>query len=491
MPEVSCITTTYKRPKELKRAIESVQKQTFEDWEHIIVYDGPADEETKAVVAEYKDDSRVKLIELEENHGNHTKPKNAGILASSGKYICYLDDDNEYLPSFMQTLKMEMELSQVDVVYGLERIFHEEGCVCQDCKSGNHEKNVTRGHEAISFPFNAQILLRRSFIDTNAVLHTREVVFKVGGWDETLPRFADWNLFVRMAKAGVSFKQIPIFITKYYLTKGNSAEKHPVRSWIDPETGLTMFDSTWFNPAGCYIYLPYLGDDREDEKNPKVAIFTITHDRLDYTKRTWETMKSSTKHPFDWFVFDNGSKDGTDDWISRLGAKWTRVEPSNKGLTVASNACVDEIKKGDYQIIGKVDNDCLFLSQGWLEAMVDLWKRNHLFYMAPYPEGLVEHPGGPWRVGYGAIEGQYVELTDHISGICAFIDAHAYDAFRWTDKFLHGQQDGEASRAFISMGYSCVILPTYRIQHIDTTAGQQEKYPEYFERRKKEKTTQV
>lgn len=478
---ISCITTTYKRPKLLKRAIESVLKQTYEDWELIVVHDGPADEETTKLMRAYEDaDDRIKMIELFENHGNHTKPKNHGILESGGEYICYLDDDNEYLPTFMETLKLELELSQVDAVYGLERIFTDE--------------KDTRGQEAISFPFNPQWLIFRSYIDTNAVLHKREAVFQVGGWDETLPRFADWNLFVRMAKAGLKFKQVPIFLTKYYLVKGNSAEKYPVDTWKDPNTGIQMFAPTFFDPAGCYIWGPWLGGE---EPKPRVAIFTITYDRLDYTKKMHESMKSSTQYPFDWYVIDNGSKDGTQEWLSKVEKENPRMgvwfNDKNEGLTKASNDAIDAIMqdKPSYQIIGKVDNDCLFLTKGWLEAIVDMWKRNRMLYMAPYPEGLVDHPGGSWRQGYATLGGEYIEIVDHLSGICAFIDAKAYDNFRWTDKFLHGQQDGEASAAFNKLGYMPFIMPRHRIQHMDTVRGQEKRYPEYFERRKKEKTTQV
>lgn len=499
---ISCITTTYNRPKELERAIKSIDSQTFEDWEHIIVHDGPASKETKEVISKYED-KRRKFIELDKNHGNHTKPKNEGIKASKGEYICYLDDDNEYLPNFMDTLKLELELSGVDVVYGLERIFKDE--------------KDERGSEAISFPFNAQLLLSRSYIDTNAVLHRRDAVYQVGGWDETLPRFADWNLFVRMAKAGITFKQVPIYLTKYYISEDNSAKKHPVDSWQDPQTGLQMFDPTWFNTAGCHIYKPYLGDDVEKEKSPRVAIFMIGYNRREYTKATLESLEESTEYPYDLFFWDNGSKDeGNEDNAFMVEGmkhvKWLHKSEDNKGLTIASNGCVEAIlqeKEGkglvkdgkeytvdhkdgkSYDIIGKVDNDCLFLTQGWLEDMVDMWKRNHQLYMAPYPEGLVEHPGGAWRMGYATIGGEYVELTDHLSGLCAFIDAKAYKNFRWKDKFLHGQQDGEASASFIKQGFSPIILPRHRVQHMDTTAGQQKKYPEYFERRKSEKQTQV
>ncbi|MEK0326113.1 MAG: glycosyltransferase [Nitrosopumilus sp.] len=289
---ISVITSTYKRPRKLKHAIESVQNQTFEDWEHIIVHDGPASFETKAVIAEYKNDKRVKFIELDKNHGSHTKPKNVGLLASKGDLICYLDDDNEFLPNFMEALKLELELSGVDIVYGLERIFK--------------NRNDKRGSQAISLPFDGQSLLIRSYIDTGAVLHRRDAVFQVGGWDETLPRFADWNLFVRMAKAGLKFKQVPIYLTKYYISHDNSAKKHPVKSWIDPETKLTFFAPTWFNPAGCKIWGPWLG---QEEPSAKVAIFSLVYDRHEYAEKTFDSLASSTKYPYEHVMVAQSEED--------------------------------------------------------------------------------------------------------------------------------------------------------------------------------------
>lgn len=493
MARISCITSTYNRPKELERAIKSVNNQNIEDWEHIIVHDGPASDETKAVIDKYADPRR-KFIELPENHGHHTKPKNVGIMASTGQYICYLDDDNEYFPSFMQILSTTLDMDMIDVVYGLERIFKDE--------------NDERGSEAISAPFDPQFLLYRSYIDTNVAMHTRKAIFSVGGWDETVPRFADWNLFVRMAKAGLWFKQVPTVITKYYSSKDSSAARYPVKSWMDHEMGLMIFDPTYFNTASCFIYLDYLQeakspDDQEmvkqyqqKEKNPKVAIFTLTKDRLEYTMKMQQSMKEGSQYPFDWYVFDNGSTDNTPDWLTNRQqngeCKIVELSKENRGITYASNACVDAILLShEYQIVGKVDNDCLFLTKGWLETMVDLWRRNHKLYMAPYPEGLVDHPGGSWRVGHSTIGEEFVEVAAHLPGLCAFIDSSAFYNFRWRDDFYHGQQDVEATTNFKSRAFMPCVIPRHRIQHMDTTVGQKLKFPEYFEKRKQEKTTKV
>lgn len=471
---ISVIISTYQRREKLKRAVESVLAQTYADFEVLVVHDGPAP------LDYYNDcpkDERVHYLATETRHGKDTKGKNFGIKESSGEYIAYLDDDNEWYPEFLSSQLDTIQKTGVDVVYCDMLVF-------------NDEKPNAAPSPAISLPYDQQVLMRKNFIDTSMVMHKRQAVLDVGGWDETLPRFVDWNLWVRMTKWGHTFYQNKTILTKYYISNSNSATKHPVRMWKDPVLGL-MFEPT-FDTSGCLIWLPYLGPN-EAESNPKVAVYTLSYDRVEYTKRMWESLQKSTKYPFDWFVWDNGSKDES---VSYLEAqkrliptfKHLHVSPDNKGITIASNGLIDEIMKGDYQLVIKVDNDCEFMTKWWLESFVDLWKRNHKLYMSPYPEGLQHNPGGAPRIGHAFIGAYFIEVALHIGGLIAAVDARAYKDFRWTDHFLHGNQDAEASAAFRELDYMPMYLPMHRVCHMDTTIGQQKNYPEYFERRKKEKT---
>jgi len=104
---------------------------------------------------------------------------------------------------------------------------------------------------------------------------------------------------------------------------------------------------------------------------------------------------------------------------------------------------------------------------------------------------LVDNPGGAPRVGYSYIGPYFVEVAYHVSGLCAAIWAKAYEKFRWQDRFIHGNQDREASIAFMKQGFMPIYLPLHRVMHMDTTAGQQKKYPEYFKKRIIEKRTQA
>lgn len=481
MPKVSVIMSTYNRADTfLVKAIQSVLSQTEKDFELLVVDDCSTDATEKVVQSFGVDDKRVKYHKLMTNSGSDTKPKNIGLQNATGQYVAYLDDDCEFYPFHLEMLLQKIEKEQCDFVYCDAVIRTEEGEFMQ----------------AIAMDFDAQFLLNRNYIDTNCVLHKTSLAFAVGGFDETLPRFIDWNMWVRMAKWGATMIHVPVVATVYNSHKKSKSATVAAKSWRDPMTGMVMFEPT-FDPAGCYIKLDYLDGEKEKqsvlndhEKNPRVAIFTITYDRLEYTKEMIGTLMSSTNYPFAWFVYDNGSTDGTPDFIKNSDATWWEFSPDNKGITIASNKCLDAIMESGYtfDIVIKVDNDAVFMTKGWLETIVDLWRRNHMLYMSPYPEGLVHNPGGAPRVGSANIGEYFVEVTDHIGGFVAAIDARAYQDFRFTDQFLHGNQDVEASKAFRKKRYMPCYIPQHRVLHNDTTTGQYTKYPEYFERRKKEKT---
>src|SRR5215510_618603 len=97
MPPVSVIMPTFNRADTIKRAIRSVQAQTFTDWELIVVDDGSTDN-TVALIEGC--DPRLKLIR-QENQGT-AGARNAGLHASAGSYIAFLDSDDEWLPHHLE-----------------------------------------------------------------------------------------------------------------------------------------------------------------------------------------------------------------------------------------------------------------------------------------------------------------------------------------------------------------------------------------------------
>lgn len=464
-PKISVVLSTFNREERLKRAIDSILGQSFKDFELIIVDDASPDG-TEDVVKSY-DDKRIVYIKRDKNFGTHTRPKNEGTKAAKADLIAYFDDDNIMLKEHLAVLyKYQMD-TDVDVVYG-QSVIVDESLRNPPSVSVASDINASDGIN----------ILERNFIDTNQVLVKKKAIERIGGWDESLPRFADWNLFVRLKKVNASFFFIPIIITEYHVHEGMNQAR---------------YQDFMFDTQACKVW-----PDKTiygERKPPKVAIFTLTKDRIDYTKTSFRSLHEKTKYPFDHYVVDNGSKDGTVEWLQEYQSKHKGVTVINNlenvGISKGSNQALDAM--GDeYDIIIKVDNDCEMLSSKWLESFVDIYEMNPRLILSPAVEGLVDNPGGvPRQGGYGILNQKYlIGVTPHIGGIFCVAPATAYDNFRWpNDDFLHSNQDAQFSLYARESGYTLGYLENTRCVHIDTTAGQKEKYKGYFKLREKEKQT--
>jgi len=116
-PDVSIILPTYNRKNYLERAIESVIKQTYKNWELIIVDDGSTDDSIKLIDKYILGYQNVRYM----RHSNRKTPltTNAGIQASVGNFITFLGSDDEYKPEHL-SLRIEFMNNnpETDLIHG-------------------------------------------------------------------------------------------------------------------------------------------------------------------------------------------------------------------------------------------------------------------------------------------------------------------------------------------------------------------------------------
>ena len=121
--KVSVIVPTHSRPHFLGRTIESLLAQTYPDVEIVVVDDNAPDSsfraDTEALMKNYEANENIVYVRNEKSIGGGPS-RNAGIAASSGDYITFLDDDDVYLPEKIDTqlsfmLKNDLDLSFTDV----------------------------------------------------------------------------------------------------------------------------------------------------------------------------------------------------------------------------------------------------------------------------------------------------------------------------------------------------------------------------------------
>lgn len=96
-PKISVVIPLYNKEKAIKKTIESVLKQTFTDFELVIVNDGSKDKSVD-IVREI-DDSRIRLIN--KPNGGVSSARNKGIVEAKSDYIAFLDADDHWLPNHL------------------------------------------------------------------------------------------------------------------------------------------------------------------------------------------------------------------------------------------------------------------------------------------------------------------------------------------------------------------------------------------------------
>ncbi len=117
----SVVITTYNRAALLKRAVESLIGQTENDWEAIIIDDGSTDD-TYDQIRSYLESYPQIRYKKQSNQGT-VRAKNAGIALAKGKFITFLDSDDEYTYDHLETRKEILENnSNVEFLHGGVRI---------------------------------------------------------------------------------------------------------------------------------------------------------------------------------------------------------------------------------------------------------------------------------------------------------------------------------------------------------------------------------
>ena len=125
MPEISVIIPAYNMEEYIGDTIESVQKQTFDDYELIVVDDGSTDDTYKILTKYAKNDARIIL--LSQDNAGVSIARNNGIEHASGKYITFLDGDDLWTPDALQIMYEKIKSENAGFVYAGYAALHPDG----------------------------------------------------------------------------------------------------------------------------------------------------------------------------------------------------------------------------------------------------------------------------------------------------------------------------------------------------------------------------
>jgi glycosyltransferase involved in cell wall biosynthesis len=210
-PLISVIIPTYNRWPLIAEAIDSVLVQAFRDFELIVVDDGSTDGTAKRLV---KFDSRLRLFKTT-NRGV-AAARNFGVGHAAGRYVAFLDSDDLWLPR-----KLEIQLALLDR--------HPEIQICQTEEIWIR-KGVKVNPKAIHRKPSGDIFVRSldlCLISPSAVMMTRELFQRVGGFDESFPVCEDYDLWLRIA----SECSVPLIPEALVVKRGGHADQLSRSVW--------------------------------------------------------------------------------------------------------------------------------------------------------------------------------------------------------------------------------------------------------------------
>ncbi|MBN9380320.1 MAG: glycosyltransferase [Chitinophagaceae bacterium] len=187
--DISIIIPTYKRKDKLRKALFSALHQRLPAHEIIVVDDNREESETAAVKVfiEGLDDPRVKYISNARRPGG-CGARNTGILAATGVFIAFLDDDDVLLPGALEAHFSAME-EGVNMVYGNCRVVDELYKVTE----------TTAFKRA--FLYMSDLIMGNCPPSSSAVMVRKDVLLEAGLFDESLPSFQDYDMWLKIASS--------------------------------------------------------------------------------------------------------------------------------------------------------------------------------------------------------------------------------------------------------------------------------------------------
>jgi glycosyltransferase involved in cell wall biosynthesis len=247
-PLVSVVVTTYNRPGKCKRALQSVERQTYDRIEIVVVEDG-----TDTDVKEWLSESlpSASYIRHDENKGLATA-RNTGLDKAKSKFVAYLDDDDEWKPQRID--------KQIDAFYSIAESDRDEVGVVY---CGRERRTPNGDIIDIEHPENEGVLsesIKAQGASTlpSTFLFNREALDSVGGFDDSLPSSIDHDIWMSLAVAGYRAITVddPLVInyespSKEAMTTNTIQRIYGVKTYVDKWTPTYQ---KWFGQEEGELY---------------------------------------------------------------------------------------------------------------------------------------------------------------------------------------------------------------------------------------------
>ncbi|MEZ7642641.1 glycosyltransferase [Streptococcus sp. 20925_1_24] len=405
---ISIIVPIYNVEEYLRECLDSIQKQTYPNFECIMVNDGSTDN-SKQIAEEYLVDSRFTLIN-QSNQGL-SSARNTGIshIREESTFISFVDSDDYIYPDFLETLIEHIE-DDVDIIEGMIEFFHDE--IKVDNVSHNFEKKILISKDSKL----GELALNELRVNVFPKLFRKSLLtedFFPKGWI-----FEDLAVVPELVSHSGKWIKLPKVIYGYRIRPNSITTKEFSEEKLDIFKILEKFDSYFKDESDVtkllvekikYLHLNYhdiefvpensqykqlykkekqkiLSKIADYENKALISIIVPIYNVEEYLRECLDSIQKQTYQKFECIMVNDGSTDNSKQIAEEylVDSRFKLINQSNQGLSSARNTGIKHLSANS-SFVSFVDSDD-YIHSTFLEKMTAQIEEG-----VDIIEGLFEH----------------------------------------------------------------------------------------------------
>lgn len=408
-PLISIVVPVYNTPQVfLRQMIESVQNQSYSEWELCIGNASPENKEMKKILEEYKNDARIKEVEIPENKGI-SQNTNRAMEIASGELIGLLDHDDLLAPNALYEIaKAVNEHPDAEVIYT------DEDKVTTDLKE--------HFQPHLKPDFNLDLLRSNNYI-CHFFVASRDLIKRVGGFRPEFNGAQDYDLILRCTEQAKQIVHIPKILYHWRVHKASTAD-NPASKMYAFDAGKRAIEEHLIRcrTKGTVQHTKDLGFYRVKYEicgEPLVSIIIPNKDQSEALKKCLDSIREKTSYRnYEIIIVENNSEEPeTFAFYKKIaGEKIKIVTWEGEFNYSAINNFGVRHARGDYLLL--LNNDVEIINGDWLTEMLSHCQRKEVGIVGAklyYPDNTIQHAG--IIIGIGGVAGSvFVGLPRAFSG---------------------------------------------------------------------------
>ncbi len=396
-PLISVVVPCYQTPENyLLEMMDSVRKQSYENWQLCLVDATPSDKvETKVLAyCERHQEQRISYKHLEENLGIAGNT-NAGIQEARGEWIGFLDHDDLLAPeAFYEIAALINREPDVEVIYS------DEDQVEETRQGLKHKKPHFKPD------FSPDLLCSNNYI-THFLCVKQTVLQQAGGFRKEFDGAQDYDFILRCTEAAKKTGHVPR-VLYHWRVHSNSTADNPLSKTYAYEAGRRALEEHLARTGrkGTVEQLPHFGFYRVNyavEGEPLVSILIPNKDQATVLRRCLESVQKSSYQNYEIIIIENNSTEPETFACYQEICAGGRL-PGGQRIRVvvweqefnysAINNFGASYAEGSYFIL--LNNDIEIITESWIEELLGNCQRPEVGIVGArlyYPDNTVQHAG--------------------------------------------------------------------------------------------------